>query len=45
VKGFGLGLNYVKLYTQAFKGRVSVESEPGKGSNFTLSFPVCKTSR
>ncbi|QOR75102.1 MAG: HAMP domain-containing histidine kinase [Thermoflavifilum sp.] len=44
VKGFGLGLNYVKLYTRAFKGKVSVESEPGKGSNFTLSFPLCKTS-
>jgi len=44
VKGFGLGLNYVKLYTRAFKGRVSVESEPGKGSNFTLSFPICKIS-
>mgnify|MGYP002478075404 FL=1 len=44
VKGFGLGLNYVKLYTRAFKGKVSVESEPVKGSNFTLSFPLCKTS-
>ncbi|MBX5439685.1 MAG: HAMP domain-containing histidine kinase [Thermoflavifilum sp.] len=44
VKGFGLGLNYVKLYTRAFKGKVTVESEPGKGSNFTLSFPLCKTS-
>ncbi|MCL6523265.1 MAG: HAMP domain-containing histidine kinase [Thermoflavifilum sp.] len=44
VKGFGLGLNYVKLYTRAFKGKVHVESEPGKGSNFTLSFPTCKIS-
>jgi two-component system, OmpR family, phosphate regulon sensor histidine kinase PhoR len=39
VKGFGLGLNYVKLYTKAFHGRVFVESEPGKGSIFTLYFP------
>lgn len=39
VKGFGLGLNYVKLYTRAFRGRVGVESEVGKGSIFTLYFP------
>lgn len=39
VKGFGLGLNYVKLYTKAFNGTVQVDSETGKGSIFTLYFP------
>lgn len=39
VKGFGLGLNYVKLYTKSFHGDVGVESVPGKGSNFILTFP------
>lgn len=39
VKGFGLGLNYVKLYTKSFRGDVRVESEPGKGCNFILVFP------
>lgn len=44
VKGFGLGLNYVKLYTKSFHGDVRVESVPGKGSNFILTFPVEKVS-
>jgi two-component system, OmpR family, phosphate regulon sensor histidine kinase PhoR len=39
VKGFGLGLNYVKLMTEAHKGNVSVESELKKGSRFILFLP------
>jgi two-component system phosphate regulon sensor histidine kinase PhoR len=39
VKGFGLGLNYVKLYTKSFDGEVQLKSEPEKGSNFILRFP------
>ncbi|MGD1845038.1 MAG: sensor histidine kinase [Salibacteraceae bacterium] len=39
VKGFGLGLYYVRTMTQAHHGSISVESEPGKGSLFTLRFP------
>jgi two-component system phosphate regulon sensor histidine kinase PhoR len=39
VKGFGLGLNYVKLYTNSFGGDIRLQSDPGKGSNFMLYFP------
>ena len=39
VKGFGLGLSYVKAIMTAHKGLVDVHSEPGKGSSFILTFP------
>jgi two-component system phosphate regulon sensor histidine kinase PhoR len=39
VKGFGLGLNYVKIMMKNLKGKVEVDSEEGKGSKFTLTFP------
>jgi two-component system phosphate regulon sensor histidine kinase PhoR len=39
VKGFGLGLSYVKAIAMQFKGDVSVVSEKGIGSTFTLKFP------
>ncbi len=38
VKGFGLGLNYVRLITKAHGGTVACESNLGKGSIFTLTF-------
>lgn len=40
VKGFGLGLHYVQQILQAHGGRVSAQSEFGKGSTFTLVFPL-----
>ncbi len=39
VKGFGLGLAYVKAMVTAHKGSVEVKSELGKGSSFVLLFP------
>jgi two-component system phosphate regulon sensor histidine kinase PhoR len=40
VKGFGIGLNYVKLVMDSHKGRINLASELGKGSTFTLILPV-----
>lgn len=39
IKGFGLGLSYVKAIMDAFGGRISVKSEPGQGSTFELFIP------
>lgn len=42
VKGFGLGLSYVKLMVEAMKGSVGLTSSPGDGTTLVLSFPVEK---
>ena len=39
-EGMGLGLSICHRIVQEFDGRIAVKSEPGKFSEFTLTFPV-----
>ncbi|MEY2639535.1 MAG: hypothetical protein RIR90_1017, partial [Bacteroidota bacterium] len=40
VKGFGLGMSYVKSVIDAHKGRIKVDSTIGKGSTFIVEIPL-----
>ncbi len=40
VKGFGLGLYYVKIICRAHRWKIRLSSEPGKGAIFTIEIPL-----
>ena len=45
ITGSGLGLSLVKEVVDAHKGYIDVQSTPGIGTTFTLSFPVTEVCR
>ena len=40
VKGFGLGMSYVKWAIDIHKGKISVNSTPNKGTSITIELPI-----
>jgi signal transduction histidine kinase len=44
IKGSGIGLTIVKKIMETHKGRLTLESRPGKGSTFCVHLPICKNT-
>ncbi|MFZ1683320.1 MAG: ATP-binding protein, partial [Candidatus Zixiibacteriota bacterium] len=45
VKGFGIGLSYVKLMVEAHQGRITLDSVVGQGTKVTIALPVASAGR
>ena len=44
IEGTGLGLSIVKQFVAHFRGRLEIQSEEGKGSNFTVRLPLASNN-
>ena len=45
VKGFGIGLNYVRKMVKQHHGKIQLKSEPKSGSTFRIFFPKTKNGK
>jgi len=44
IKGFGLGLNYVKTIVEAYQGKVKLITKENEGSTFVIKLPLNKNN-